>query len=138
VVTLSNDEIKCIALFEQVTGAAVEDCVLEPDRMVFIVKEGEMGRAIGKGGSTINRIREMFKKHVDVFEAAESMEGFVRHLFSGVELRELKVLGQEKEKTVQIEVSPKDRGAVIGRNGDRIKLARALMERRYSVKLKLV
>jgi len=138
VVVLSNDEIKCISLFESITGAVAEDCLIEPGRVVFIVKEGHMGRAIGKGGSVINKVREAFKKQVDVFENASTLEGFVRHLFPTVQLKELKILGRDEEKVAQISVSSKDRGAVIGRNGDKIKLARMLLERRYGVKLRLV
>jgi len=137
-VTLSNDELKCISLFEQMTGASPEDCVISPERVTFIVKENEMGRAIGKQGSTIKRVREAFGKQVDVFEAADSLEGFVRKLYSGIELRELKVSELEGVKSVQIAVGSKDRGAAIGRNGDRIKLARMLLERKYGAKLKLV
>ncbi|VVC71778.1 KH domain protein [uncultured archaeon] len=137
-VTISNDELKCISLFEQMTGASPEDCVIEPERVVFIVKEGEMGRAIGKGGSTIKRVREAFGKHVDVFEAADSLESFVRKLYAGIELKELKVSDAEGGKAVQISVNSKDRGAAIGRNGERIKLARMLLERKYGAKLKLV
>ena len=137
-VVLSNDEIKCISLFESLTGAIAEDCLLEPGRIVFIVKEGHMGRAIGKGGSVINKVRETFKKHVEVFENASTVEDFVKHLFPTVQLKELKILNRDGERIAQISVNAKDRGAVIGRNGERIKLARTLLERRYGTKLRLV
>ena len=137
-VTLSNDELKCISLFEQMTGASPEDCVIAPERVVFILKEGDMGRAIGRQGSTIKRVREAFGKQVDVFEAADTLEGFVRKLYAGMELKELKVSDVDGAKAVQISVGAKDRGAAIGRNGDRIKLARMLLDRKYGAKLKLV
>ena len=137
-VTLSNDDIKRLALFESLTGAMAEDCIVDGERIAFIVKEGDLGRAIGKNGETIRRVREAFGKRVDVFENAESMEKFVRHLYPGIEIRELKVLEGTDGKTVQIAVGAQDRGPAIGRDGERIKLARAILERRYGVKLKLV
>jgi N utilization substance protein A len=137
-VVLSNDELKCISLFESITGASPEDCILEPDRIIFIVKEGDMGRAIGKKGAAIARVRGTFGKQVDAFENAETPEGFVRKMFPGVELRELKIVEHGGAKTVQFTVAAKDRGAVIGRNGERIKLARAVLERRHGAGLKLV
>jgi len=137
-VTLSNDDIKRISLFESMTGALAEDCIVEGDRLAFIVKEGDVGRAIGRNGETIRRVREAFGKRVDVFENAETMEKFIRNLFPGIEIRELKVSDADGAKAVQIAVGPKDRGPAIGRDGERIKLARAILERRYGAKLKLV
>jgi len=138
-VTLGNDELKCIALFEQLTGAAADDCVIEPDRIIFVVKEGQMGRAIGKGGSTINKVREMFKKQIDVAEDAETVEAFIRGMFPGVQLRSISMKeGEGAKKFAQITVDSKDRGAVIGRGGSRIKLARTLVERRFGAELKLI
>lgn len=139
-VTLGNDELKCIALFEQMTGAAVEDCVIEPERLIFVVKEGQMGRAIGKGGTTIQRVRDAFRKHIEVAEDAETMEAFIRGMFPGVQLRSINVREGEREgtKLAQITVDAKDRGAAIGRGGARIKLARTLVERKFGAELKLV
>ncbi len=138
-VTLGNDELKCITLFEQLTGAAVEDCIIEPDRLIFVVKEGQMGRAIGKGGSTINKVRDMFKKQIDVAEDAETIEAFIRGMFPGVNLKSINVReGEGTKKLAQITVDSKDRGAAIGRGGARIKLARTLVERRFRAELKLV
>ena len=135
---ISNDELKCISLFESLTGAPVDDCVIEPDHLIFLVKEGEMGRAIGKAGANILRVRDAFGgKRVDVLENAETPEAFVRKLYAGIEIRELKIVGNE-DKQIEITVPAKDRGAAIGRNGDRIKLGRMILERRFGVKLKLV
>ena len=138
-VTLGNDELKCIALFEQATGAAVEDCLIEPDRIIFVIKEGQMGRAIGKGGSTIQRIRDLFKKQIDVAEDAETIEAFIRGMFPGVNLKSISIRdGEGPKKLAQITVDAKDRGATIGRGGSRIKLARTLVERRFGAELKLI
>ena len=137
-VTLGNDELKCIALFEQVTGAAAEDCIIEPERLIFVVKEGDMGRAVGKGGATIRRIREMFKKQVDVVENAEAIEPFIRGMFPGVQIKSINLRDGEGKQLAQMTVDSKDRGAAIGRGGSRIKLARTLVERRFGAELKLV
>ena len=50
-VELDNDSLKCISIFEGITGAQVADCLITPDSFVFVVSTGEMGRAIGKNGS---------------------------------------------------------------------------------------
>jgi len=137
-VTLGNDELKCIALFEKLTGVSPEDCLLEPGRVTFVVREGEMGRAIGKGGSTIRRVREMFRKQVEVFENANTLEGFVRNLFQGVVVKSVAVREAGGVKTAHVNVEEKDRGAAIGRGGEKIKLARLMLSRHYGADLKLL
>ena len=161
-VTLTNDEIKCISIFESLTGATAKDCLLEEGRVVFVVRPGDMGKAIGKGGAAIMRVRQAFRKSVEVFENAETLKGFVRNLFPGVRITKLDVKegpgpGRSGErqvhsaegrigttgsgmsrKIVQIKVDDRDRGAVIGRGGERIKLARRLLERHHGAELKLL
>lgn len=138
-VKLDNDDLKRISLFESITGAMATDCIVLPEGgIIFLVKEGDLGRAIGKKGITINRARDTFKKRVDVFEASSSLEGFVKNLFPGVELKTLDVSDRNERKQVTITVDPRDRGAVIGRNGDRIKVARTLLDRHYGADLKLL
>lgn len=137
-VKLTNDEIKCISLFQQLTGASVRDCVLDKDSAVFVVSEGEVGKAIGKGGSAIMRVREAFKRRVEVVEHADEPERLVRNIFSAVEIKNLKIGEMEGKKVVYVTVDPQDRGAAIGRNGERVKMARMLMQRYFNMDLKLL
>ena len=60
-IKLTGDEMRLIALFENITGATANDCVIdnEGDRIIFIAKPGQMGLAIGKGGKNINALRKM-------------------------------------------------------------------------------
>jgi N utilization substance protein A len=137
-VKLGNDEIKCIALFEQLTGVSAEDCLIEQERVTFVVKPGEAGRAIGRGGETIRRVRDAFRKQVEIFENANTLEGFVRNLFPGVRVKTVSVREKEGSQTAHITVEEKDRGAAIGRGGEKIKLARLMLSRHYGAELKLL
>lgn len=134
---ITNQEIKSISLFEQLTGAAVRDCMMDENKMVFIVNEGDLGKAIGKKGTTIARVRSIFNKHVEVFEYADTAERFVRNLFSPVQITNLNIQGDGDKKVAYVSVDPMDRGAAIGRDGERIKLARQLLERHFNTDLKL-
>jgi len=137
-VELSNDDIKCIAAFESATGAAVKDCLITEDAVAFIVKQGDLGRAIGKKGSSITRVRQMFARQVLVFEDSDNMEQFIRNLFGSVPVKNINVHEKMESRVAYVSVDDADRGSAIGRDGNRIKLCRALLLRRFNCDLRLV
>ena len=55
-IKFSMEEMKLIALFGDITGAEVKDCVIdqEGDRIIFVVSAGHLGLAIGRRGSRTN------------------------------------------------------------------------------------
>ncbi len=124
-------------MFEKMTGAVATDCIINENGVVFIVREGDVGRAIGKNGSTINRIRSAFGKQVNVVENAPDLEAFIINIFSSIEILNVDVKGQDKPTAI-VRINAKDRGSAIGRNGDRIKMARMLVQRHFDADIKLI
>src|SRR3989344_2768480 len=137
-VTLSNDEMKCIALFESLTGAVVKDCMIGENWMAFVIKEGEMGRAIGKGGSTIERARMKFGKPLYVVEDAVDLKDFVVTRLKPVPISNLKLQEKDNARTAIVTVDARDSGAAIGKGGERIKMHKALLQRRFNADLRLL
>src|SRR6266699_3252015 len=54
-IKLTSEEMKYMALFESITGATTQDCIIDEklERIIFVAKPGDMGLAIGKGGKNI-------------------------------------------------------------------------------------
>ena len=137
-IELSKDDMKCIAAFETLTGAGVRDCLIAEQAIAFIVNQGDLGKAIGKKGANITRVRNMFARQVLVFEDSEDLEQFVRNLFGSIPVTNINVHEKMESKIAYVTVDEKDRGNAIGRNGDRIKVGRALLQRRFGCDLRLV
>jgi N utilization substance protein A len=137
-VELSKDDLRCITEFESVTGAAVVDCLITDAAVAFIVKQGDLGRAIGKKGANITRVRQMFARQVLVFEDSGDMEQFIRNLFGAIPVKNINVHEKMESKIAFVQVDELDRGSAIGKGGERIKLCRALLQRRFGCDLRLV
>ena len=106
--------------------------------VVFIVRKGELGKAIGKKGCNINRVRTAFKnKRILVFEDADTIEGFIKNLFPNINLLDISVKENNNESFAVITVQPKDRGSAIGRDGEKIKTNRKILQRKFNCDLKL-
>ena len=127
--------MRYIALFENITGATANDCVIdtESDRIIFIAKAGEMGLAIGKGGKNINMLRKMTGKPIEVVEFAETAEGLVRNCLAPAKIKEIRITERPDRKIVVVEVEPKDKALAIGKNGRTIDKTRMLAKRYYQI-----
>ena len=58
-IKLTTDQMRLMSLFQNITKATARDCVEDEkqNRIIFVVNEGKMGLAIGKGGSHINNFK---------------------------------------------------------------------------------
>ncbi|WP_336345385.1 NusA-like transcription termination signal-binding factor [Halalkalicoccus ordinarius] len=132
--TLSDDALRYITVFEDVTGAPATDCVVdaEADRLVFVVSTGEMGKAIGPNGRTVRRLEERLGKDVDLVEDADTPEAFVANALSPAAVYNVTI--SENETTVAYaEVDREDTGVAIGSGGRNIETARLLAERHFDI-----
>ena len=132
-IKLNMEEMRLIALFENITGATANDCVIDSDRIIFIAKAGEMGLAIGKGGKNINALRNMTGKPIEVVEFADTVEGLVKSCLAPAKVKEVRITERPDRKIVVVEVEPKDKALAIGKNGRTIDKTRMLAKRYYQV-----
>ena len=136
-VEISNDDLKALALFENLTGASASDILISPKSIVFLVPSEDMGKAIGSKGANITKVRQAFSRQILVFEDKPVLEDFIKHIFAPVSIKNINVHEKNNSKTVFVSVDEKDRGVAIGRGGDRIKLHRELVMRKFHCDLRL-
>ncbi len=128
-VTLNNEQTKQILFFQQVTHASARDCVEDDEHIVFVVAEGDMGKAIGKNGNGIKDLQRMLKKNVLFVEYSNILDRFVENIFFPT-----KINVNSTDDKVMIKVDADNRKYVIGKGGHKIKLARTLISRHFGEK----
>lgn len=134
-VKLSTDGIRYIALFESLTGARARDCFedTENNRLVFVVKSGDMGLAIGKGGDRINRVKKAVGRHVEVIEHSEDPVEFVKNAFHPVSIKNVNITVKDDKRIAYVEVLTKEKGLAIGRDGKNIEKVKKLSLRHHNI-----
>jgi N utilization substance protein A len=130
--TLSNDALRYIAVFEDVTGAAATDCVIDEERLTFVVATGEMGQAIGPGGRTVRRLEDRLGKDVDLVEDADTPEAFVANALSPAAVYNV-TISENRTTIAYAEVAEEDTGVAIGSGGRNIETARLLADRHFDI-----
>jgi len=131
--TISNDELAFLNTLERATGAKANDVLATDDCVTFIVQQGDLGKAIGKQGANLEHLRRAFGKNVELVEDSETLRGFLANVFRGVEFLSVE---EKKDKAggrnvVFLKVSAKHKGKAIGRGGEKINRARALVKREF-------
>ena len=133
-ITLSNETVQYINLASMQTGASIRDCVVEEDRVVFVVEKGHLGIAIGSKAKNLEKLRSLFKKSVKFVEFDEDKVRFVSNLCKPYELTKVSLEGSDDASVVRIEVNPRDKSKLIGKGGRNINMIRKMVQRHYPIK----
>ena len=121
--------MKYISLFESLTGAKVKDCIVN-DNILFVVHENEMGMAIGKAGSNIKRVENVFKKKIRLVEFSNNVLQFVENLIYPLKAKEMK----EEDGIVTIYGNDiKTKGMLIGRDRHNITSTSKIVKRHFKI-----
>ena len=135
-IKITENEMRYMALLENMTGATIVDCIIEDDEetVIFAVKKGEVGLAVGKGGEKIKRFRRMTQKQVEIYEYIDDAERFIRNALKPAKVKEIRLVDRVGgDRIAMVNVESKDKGIAIGRNGQNIKKIRFLAERYFGL-----
>lgn len=135
-IRLGAEEMRYISLFQDLTGAIVKDCIIdeESNRVIFLVRPGDMGIAIGKNGVNIKRLNRLIGRNIEVVEYAETIEDLARNALAPARVRGVKYIKTPMgKKVVYVSVEPQDKGIAIGRGGRNVNRARLILSRYYDV-----
>jgi N utilization substance protein A len=135
-IKLTSDELRLISLFQSITSATARDCIVDDkmERVIYIVNKGQMGLAIGKGGTTIKQLHNVVAKKVELVEYSEEPSEFIRNILNSDMINDIKI-NDKMDGTRQaiVIVDPKKKGVVVGREGRNAEKARLLARRYFQI-----
>ena len=135
-IKITCDEMRYIALFESISGASVKDCIIdeEQERAIFIVNQGQVGVAIGRGGRNIHTLERMTGKKHEIIEYSEDAVQFIKNALKPAAVREVRITERmDGKKMAVVAVNPKDKGVAIGKNGKNAERLRFLAKRYFDI-----
>jgi len=132
-IRLTAESIQYIALFENMTRAKILDCIPEEERLVYVVKQGDMGLAIGKNGENINRVKKTLDKPIELVEYSEDPVIFIKNAFGPVSVSSVNLTTKNGKRLAYVEVPNKEKGLAIGRNGKNIEKVKMLARRHHTI-----
>ena len=135
-IKLTSDELRLMSLFQSVTSATARDCIVDEkmDRVIFVVNKGQMGLAIGKGGSTIKQLQNVVARKIELVEFSDDPAEFIRNLLNADMVNDVRISERgDGTKQAVVTVDYKKKGAVVGREGRNAEKARLLAKRYFQI-----
>ena len=134
-ITLSNETVQCIRLASRYSKARIIDCMVEDDRIVFVVEKGQIGLAIGLKAKNLEKLRALFKKTVKFVEFDTDTERFIHNLCKPYTLTKVDLEEDSSGSTlVKIEVERREKSKLIGKDGRNINMIRKLAQRHHAIR----
>ncbi|MFB6186679.1 MAG: NusA-like transcription termination signal-binding factor [Halobacteriaceae archaeon] len=132
--TFTDEERRYMGLFEEETDVQPLDCVIdnEFDRVVFVVKQDQIAKAIGTNGQHVKQLQEKIGGDIEVVENAELPGQFVANALEPAAVYDVEI--EDNEETIAYaDVDEEDKGVAIGKDGRNIEMAKRLADRHFGI-----
>ena|SRR3989338_248631 len=136
-VELTQEDMFYFSQFEKISKVMPLDYLNTEAALFFIVDANELGRAIGRNAINMQNLSKFFKKRVFVVANFNDPELFIRSFFNGIDIISVEIRDVMGEKAIMLTVDENQRGFAIGKNGERIKGAKALLQKKFNATLHL-
>ncbi len=121
--------IKFISLFETLTRAKVKDCIYS-EQLIFVVKPGEIAKAIGKKAVNIKKIENILKRKIKIVEFNDDVVIFVKNLIAP--LKAEKITKEDNVITIS-DVNNQTKAKLIGRESKNLKEYKKIVSRYFDI-----
>src|SRR6266516_3012990 len=90
-IVFDEQTIKYVALFQDLSRSTVVDSVDAGDKLISVVKEGEIGTALGKKGENIAKLKRLINKEIHVLEYSDQPDKIVAHVFRNYDVKSVQL-----------------------------------------------
>ena len=132
-VRLDNQTLLHIGLFERITKARVKDCVEAEDKIIFMVDNGFISKAVGKNGENVSKLRKTIGKTIQIIEYSDDPMQFIKSVFHPYEVEKVDIESRGDVIHATVKVNPALKAKAIGRAGRNLKVCRDIIFRHHSI-----
>ncbi len=128
--------MKTMDIFSSITRISPKDCIIDKrlDRIIFLVKQGYVGNAIGRNGIYIKKLKTVLGKEIEIVEDDEQPERFIQNALVPASIEKVAVVKRKDKPTLAFVTIKRDqRGLAIGKEGRNIERARLLAKRHFDI-----
>jgi len=124
---LTMENIMFMQALERISGVSAKDCLVNGNLISFLVKEEEMGKAIGKGATNVKELEMRLKRKVELVGFYQKPEDTIASAF------EVKIESVKNTPEMLILNLSADEKRKILSNVGRFKRIQELVKRNYGL-----
>ena len=124
------DTMKLMALFEAVTHSKLKDCIISEILVTLIVEDGEIGKAVGKGGINAKSLESKLNKKVRIVEFSDDLVKFIQNITYPAKIKE--VVNEDGIVTIT-SADSQSRGLLIGRGASILRSYESIVKRYFDI-----
>jgi N utilization substance protein A len=130
-IVFDTEILKVMGLFENMTHAKLKDCFFDRDKLVFLVDQGELGKALGKNKANVVQLEKSLNKKVKIVEFNSDRMEFIKNY-----LIPLRVVSVVEEGDVLTVTGPdtKTKGLIIGIKAQNLRNLEKIVGKYFPVK----
>jgi len=128
----SQETMQRISFFESLTGARVKDFFDDSlSQTTIIVENGDIAKAIGKGGRNIKKIEGFLKRKIKIVEFSTDLLTFVSNLIYPSKIKNSSL---EEGIITLIPLDNNNRGLLIGKAAQKLRNYEKIVQRYFDLK----
>jgi N utilization substance protein A len=128
---LNLELIQYINLFEKITRTKVKNCFFHKEKLVFIVANGQGRKAVGKKAFNVQKITKLINKKIKIVEYNVDPVKFINSFVSPIDVENVEFI----DNVINLRVkTAKDKGLLIGRNGQNLENIKKIMDYYFKIK----
>lgn len=121
--------MKIMALFSNVTQTQPKDTFEDLQQtLTFVVEDGDLGRAIGRGGSNVRLLSQKLNRKIKIVAFNSDPLSFIKNFVFPLEVKAMRLEGDI------VRIEPQDgqaRGLLIGRGGQNLRNLENVLRRYF-------
>ncbi|MFC1800968.1 NusA-like transcription termination signal-binding factor [Nanoarchaeota archaeon] len=126
----TKELLALMSIFSAVTGSRLKDCFEIEDLIYFVVEEGQIGKAVGKGAINVKKLQEKFNKKVKIVEFSHDLVKFIKNLIFPFKVDNI---AEEENVVVLRSEDRQTKGLLIGRNAKNLKVMTNVVKRYFNI-----
>jgi len=122
------DALHRMSLFEKVTKSRLKDYFEHNDKILFVVENGFLRKALGENKKNVTRLEELLKRRIKIIEYNDSMERFIANVMAPLKIVEMKIDG---DVVTIVGPDQKTKGLMIGSKAANLRMYEGIVQKYF-------
>jgi N utilization substance protein A len=110
-ITFDTEILKLMKLFDDMTHSKLKDCFFDREKLVFLVEQGELAKALGKNKQNVGKMEKLLNRKIKIVEFSPDRLTFIKNYITPLKIEGI---SEEGDVVTIVGTDTKTKGLLIG------------------------